>query len=204
MQFNLKAQRRDDQGTRASRRLRRAGLVPAIVYGGNQPAQPIALDHNELYHLLDNEAFHTAVFTLEIDGTPTSVLLRDAQYHPFKPIVLHADFQRVAADEVIHIKVPLHFVGEAESPAVKLHHCIVNHVLTELDVRCLPKDIPEYIEVDLSQLEPGHSVHVSHITLPAGVTVVSHGEEDPVVATAVKVSSGETSGEGEVEGEGEA
>ncbi|WP_346731646.1 50S ribosomal protein L25/general stress protein Ctc [Hydrogenophilus thiooxidans] len=201
MQFSLKAQRRDDQGTRASRRLRRTGLVPAIVYGGNQPAQPIALNHNELYHLLANEAFHTAVITLEIDGTQTSALLRDVQYHPFKPLVLHVDFQRVAADEVIHIKVPLHFVGEAESPAVKLHHCIVNHVMTELDVRCLPKDIPEYIEVNLSQLEPGHSVHVSQLTLPPGVMVVRHGDEDPVVATAVKVGGDETSSEGETAGE---
>ncbi|GAB6050941.1 50S ribosomal protein L25/general stress protein Ctc [Hydrogenophilus islandicus] len=190
MQFNLKAQPRDEQGTRASRRLRRAGLVPGIVYGGDQAPQAITLNHNELYHLLQNEAFHTAVITLEVAGAPTQVLLRDAQYHPFKPVVLHVDFQRVASDELIHIKVPLHFVGEAESPAVKLHGCIVNHVLTELDIRCLPKDIPEYLTVDLSKLEPGHSLHVSHLTLPAGVSVVSHGGEDPVVATAVKVSGG--------------
>ncbi len=190
MQFNLKAQPRDEQGTRASRRLRRAGLVPGIVYGGDQAPQSITLNHNELYHLLQNEAFHTAVITLEVAGSSTQVLLRDAQYHPFKPVVLHVDFQRVASDELIHIKVPLHFVGEAESPAVKLHGCIVNHVLTELDIRCLPKDIPEYITVDLSKLEPGHSLHVSHLTLPAGVSVVSHGDEDPVVATAVKVSGG--------------
>lgn len=191
MQFTLQAQRRDVQGTRASRRLRRTGRVPAIVYGGHAPAQPITLDHNEIYHLLENEAFHSAVISLVVDGTTTPVLLRDAQYHPFKPLVLHVDFQRVAEGQMIHIKVPLHFKGESESPAVKLHHCIVNHVMTELDIQCLPKDIPEFIEVDLSHLEPGHSVHVSHLVLPAGVKPVMHGGEDPVVATAVKVRGSE-------------
>lgn len=191
MQFTLLAQRRDEQGTRASRRLRRAGRTPAIVYGGNAPALPITLDHNQIYHLLENEAFHSSVITLVVDGQPQSVLLRDVQYHPFKPLALHIDFQRVNEAEEIHLKVPLHFKGEAESPAVKLHHCIINHVMTELDIRCLPKDIPEFIEVDLSVLEAGDSIHVSQLVLPAGVKPVVHGHEDPVVATAVKVHGGE-------------
>ncbi len=193
MQYNLCAQKRDEQGTRASRRLRRAGQVPGIVYGGEAPAQPIALNHNTLYHLLEQEAFHSSLITLDIDGTKELVLLRDVQYHPFKPQVLHVDFQRVQADHLIHLKVPLHFVGEEIAPAVKLHGCVISHVMNEIDVQCLPANIPEFIEVDLSTLDVGHSLHVSHIRFPEGVRPVLHGHDDPVVATALKVRGSEES-----------
>lgn len=196
MQITVKASRRTEQGTRASRRLRRAGRVPGIVYGGDKAPQPITLDHNEIYHQLNNEAFHASILTLEVDGERENVLLRDTQWHAYKPLVLHVDFQRVSADEKIHLNVPLHFVGAEESPAVKLGGCIVSHVLTEVEVRCLPKDLPEYITVDLSGLQPEQSLHLSQLTLPPGVEIVHHGEGDPVVAAALKVRG---EGEGEAE-----
>jgi len=199
MQIQFKATKRDAQGTGASRRLRRAGQLPGIIYGGAGEALPVTLDHNELYHLLKKEVFHSSVLTIDVDGKKETVVLRDTQWHAFKPQVLHIDFQRVAADQKMHLKVPLHFVGDDVSPAVKLGGCMISHVVNEIDVQCLPKDLPEFVEVDLSALEAGQSVHVSQIKLPAGVELVLHGEGDPVVASALKVK-----GAAEAEGEGEA
>ena len=199
MQIQFKATKRDAQGTGASRRQRRAGQLPGIVYGGTKDPQPITLDHNELYHLLKKEVFHSSLLSIEVDGQNETVILRDTQWHPFKQQVLHIDFQRVAADEKIHVKVPLHFIGGDDSPAVKLGGCMISHTINEIDVECLPKDLPEFVEVDLSALEVGQSVHVSQLKLPAGVELVGHGEGDPVVATALQVKGAVAEDEGEGE-----
>ena len=175
---------RNLQGTGASRRLRVAGKVPGIVYGAGEPAL-IELDHNALYHALKKEAFHSSLLDMELNGAVTQVLLRDFQVHPYKPLILHADFQRVDATTRITKKVPLHFVGEDASVAVKTDHCTVNHVITELEIACLAQQLPEFIEVDLSGLTQGHSLHVNDIKLPAGVKIVTHGKPNPVVATPI-------------------
>jgi large subunit ribosomal protein L25 len=176
---------RATEGRGASRRMRRSGKAPGIVYGGPTAPQPIELDHNALIHALRNEAFHASILTMKVDGASTQVLLRDVQMHPFRNEVLHVDFQRIDPSRKIHMKVPLHFVNEALSPAVTTQGAIISHVMTEIDIACLPKDLPEFIEVDLSQLDTAHSLHVSGVKLPAGVAVVSHRTGDPVVATAV-------------------
>jgi large subunit ribosomal protein L25 len=171
------------QGTGASRRLRIAGQTPGIIYGGAEAPVLIALDGNALYHALKKEAFHSSILDMEIDGNSQQVLLRDFQMHAYKQLVLHADFQRVDATHKVHKKVALHFVNAEISPAVKLHGATISHVLNELEVSCLPKDLPEFITVDLSNLDVGHSIHVSDLQLPAGVTAVTHGQ-DLTVATA--------------------
>ncbi len=176
------AQLRELQGTGASRRLRRAGKVPGIVYGSNVTPVAIELDHNGLFHALRKESFHSSILDLEVDGKDVQqVLLRDVQMHAFKPQVLHVDFQRVAADQKIHVKVPLHFLNAESSPAVKQNGAVVSHVFTEIDISCLPKDLPEFIEVDLSSLAVGQTIHLADLKLPEGVSVVSH--ENPVVVT---------------------
>jgi large subunit ribosomal protein L25 len=185
MQFEFTAFARTTEGRGASRRMRRAGKAPGIVYGGAAAPEPIELDHNALFHALRNEAFHASILAMNLGGTVTKVLLRDVQMHPFKNEILHVDFQRVDENRKIHIKVPLHFTNAENSPAVKVSGAIVSHVLTELDVSCLPRDLPEYIEVDLSALDVGKSVHVSDLKLPPGLAVVTRGKLDPVVAAAV-------------------
>ena len=194
---------RTSEGRGASRRMRRTGKAPGIVYGGPTPPQPIELDHNALIHALRNEVFHSSILTMKVDGTATQVLLRDVQMHPFRNEVLHVDFQRIDPSRKIHMKVPLHFVNEALSPAVKSQGAIISHVMTEIDIACLPKDLPEFIEVDLSALDTAHSLHVSGVTLPPGVAVVSHRTGDPVVATAV-VPKAVVETEEEAPAEGEA
>ncbi|MEY2632799.1 MAG: hypothetical protein RIR00_1453 [Pseudomonadota bacterium] len=186
MQFELNAQIRTDEGTSASRRLRRAGKVPAIVYGGGQAAQSIVLDHNEIYLALRKEAFHASVLTLNIGGAKQQVLLRDTQYHAYKPLVHHVDFQRVDATHAIHQKVPLHFVNAEIAPGVKLSGGSVSHVFTEIDVACLPQDLPEFIEVDLKDLKVGQAIHISELKLPAGVKAVVHGDDQVVVSVLAK------------------
>jgi large subunit ribosomal protein L25 len=176
---------RATEGRGASRRLRRSGRAPGVVYGGSSAPQPIELDHNALSHALKNEAFHSSILTMKLDGQSQQVLLRDVQMHPFRREILHVDFQRVDANRRIHMKVPLHFVNGENSPAVKLSGAIISHVLNELDVSCLPKDLPSYIEVDLSELALNQSIHVSNLKLPTGVAAVAHTGMDPVVATAI-------------------
>jgi large subunit ribosomal protein L25 len=183
--------KRSLQGTGASRRLRLAGQTPGIIYGGTEAPVTIALDHNALYHALKKEAFHSSILDLEIDGVSQQVLLRDFQVHAFKQLVLHADFQRVDANQKIHMKVALHFVNADVSPAVKLHSAIISHVMTELEVSCLPGKLPEFIEVDLTNIDVGHSIHVTDLVLPEGVTVLSAGT---TVATAL-VPAGHVSAE---------
>ena len=165
---------RQQEGSGASRRLRVTGQAPGIVYGGADKPQTIEVDHNALIHALKNEAFHSSILTMTLGDTTQRVLLRDVQMHPFRHEVLHVDFQRVDENRKIHMKVPLHFVNGDESPAATTD-AIISHVLTELDVSCLPKDLPAFIEVDLSTLAVGQSIHVADLTLPAGVTAVTRG-----------------------------
>ena len=178
---------RTKQGTGASRRLRNAGKVPGIVYGGEGEPQLIELDHNALWQALKKEAFHASVLDMELAGQSSKVLLRDLQVHPFKQQVLHIDFQRVSAKQKIQMKVPLRFTGEEESNAVKTDKALVNHILTELQVSCLPADLPEAIEVDLSKLEKGQTLTLKDIALPKGVEAVLHGHsaEDMVLVSVV-------------------
>lgn len=170
------------QGTGASRRLRISGQTPGIVYGGAEPAVSITLDHNALYHALKKEAFHASILDLEIDGKVEKVLLRDFQVHAFKQLVLHADFQRVDPNQKVHVKVPLHFINADIAPVVKLSGGIISHVATELEVACLPANLPEFITVDLATLEAGHSIHLSAVVLPEGVSAIVHGD-DPTIVT---------------------
>jgi large subunit ribosomal protein L25 len=175
---------RSAQGTGASRRLRRTGKVPGIVYGSSSEPAMIELDHNDLFHALRKEAFHSSILDLELDGgAASSVLLRDVQMHPFKQQVLHIDFQRVAANEKIHMRVPLHYMNAEISPAVKQSANVVSHVMNDIEVQCLPKDLPEFIEVDLAELQAQGTVHVSDLKLPEGVTVSAGADE--VIATAM-------------------
>lgn len=176
---------RSVQGTGASRRLRNSGKTPGIIYGSNDPALAIELDHNALFHALRKEAFHSSILDLEIDGKAQKVLLRDYQMHPFKPLVLHIDFQRVSASEKVHMRVPLHFTNADASDAVKLQGAALSHITNELEVSCLPADLPEFIEVDLGKIEVGHAIHAKDVVLPKGVTLVLHVEqENPVLVNA--------------------
>lgn len=200
MQIEINATKRDAQGSGASRRLRRAGRVPGIVYGAGLAPQAVDLDHKELYLSLANEAFHSSLLTLNVDGARESVLLRDYQMHPYKRQVLHVDFQRVAAGEKLHTKVPLHFINGDIAPGVKLGGGVVSHILTEVEISCLPGQLPEFIEVDLSKLEMGQSIHLSDLRLPDGVELVAlHRGEDHSVANILVVRGG---GAGESEGAG--
>ena len=194
MKIEFIANKRELQGTGASRRLRRAGKVPGIIYGGDVAAQPIEVDHNALFHSLKQEAFHASILTMNLDGQKQQVLLRDYQMHAFKPQVLHIDFQRVAADRKVHMKVPLHFINTDIAPGVKLQGGVVSHVLNELNITCLPADLPEFIEVDMKDVSVGHSIHVKDLNLPKGVEAVLHRNENPVVAT-ITVPRGTTEAE---------
>lgn len=169
------------QGTGASRRLRLSSKVPGIVYGAGKPSM-IELDHNALYFALKKEAFHSSLLEMELAGKTETVLLRDFQMHAWKQIVLHVDFQRVDEKTRITKRVPLHFINEEESPAVKTDKCLVSHVVNELEVQCLAAQLPEFITVDLAAAVKGQSVHASDLVLPRGVKVVTHGKKNPVIA----------------------
>lgn len=202
MKIEISAKPRTEQGTSASRRLRHAGRVPGVVYGGGKDAVALDLDHKEMFYALRNEAFHSSVLTLNLDGKKEPVLLRDYQVHPFRPLVMHMDFQRVSATEKIHVKVPLHFTNEEAAPGVKLSGGNISHIMTEVDVACLAKDLPEFIEVDLANLAAGHSVHLSEIKLPKGVEFVALTKgEDLAVATILAPRGGAAAAaEGEAAG----
>jgi large subunit ribosomal protein L25 len=171
------------QGTGASRRLRITGRTPGIVYGGTGAATMIELDHNALFHAIKKEAFHASILEMELSGNVHKVLLRNLQMHPFKQQILHIDFQRVEATTRMTVKVPVHYSGEENSPAVKAENCLVNHVLTELTISCFPADIPEFIAVDLSEMKKGTPLHIKDITLPKGVKFVAKGQVNPVLAS---------------------
>ena len=171
------------QGTGASRRLRITGRTPGIVYGGTGEPILIELDHNALWHAIKKEAFHASILEMELGGNEQKVLLRDLQMHPYKQQVLHIDFQRVEARTRLTMKVPLHYSGEEESPAVKAENCLVNHVLTDLTISCFPADVPESIDIDLSGLKKGSPLHLKDIKLPKGVKFVAKGQDNPVLVS---------------------
>ena len=184
MQFT--AFERAQQGTGASRRLRNTGRTPGIVFGGTTEPSTIELDHNALWFALQKETFHAALLDMELSGNTEKVVLRNVQYHPFKPLVLHVDFQRVDENTRVRKKVPLHFINAEESPAVKQDKCLVNHALTEVEIDCLATAIPQFIAVDLGQAVKGQSIHTNDLVLPTGVKLIVHGKPNPGVATMVE------------------
>ncbi len=187
--FELNVEKRDVKGTGASRRLRRAGQVPGIIYGADKDPEMVSFEHNSIYHLLANEAFHTSIIDVKIGGDTQQAILRDVQYHPYKQMVLHMDLQRISASERIHMRVPLHFIGEDVAPGVKLQGGIVSHLMTEVDVTCLVTNLPEYLEADVSQLHLHKSLHLSDIKLTEGVELTSlfHGGDNLAVVTIAAV-----------------
>ena len=192
--MNFVAFERAKQGTGASRRLRNSGKTPGIVYGGAAEPQLIEIDHNALWHALKKEAFHSSVLDMEVNGQTSKVVLRDVQYHPYKQMVQHIDFQRVDAKTKLHMKVPVHYSGAEESAAVKIDKCMVTPIVTELDVTCMPSDLPEFIAVDLSGLKKGFSLHLKDIKLPKGVSAVTRGSKNnpalvSVIAPVVEVEA---------------
>ncbi len=170
------------QGTGASRRLRLAAKVPGIVYGAGTPTM-VELDHNALFFALKKEAFHSSILEMELAGQVQKVLLRDFQVHPYKPIVMHVDFQRVDETTKLRKKVPLHFSGEENSPAVKTDKCLVSHIATELEIECLASQLPEFVTIDLSGLTKNQSLHASDLKLPEGIKAVKHGTLNPVIVS---------------------
>ena len=205
MQIEISANKRTLQGKGASRRLRGNGKAPGVIYGGKSPAQSIELDHNILFHKLKLEAFHASILTLDVDGKKEKVLLRDTQMHPFKPQVLHVDFQRVDQGKKIHVKVPLHFINAEISPGVKTSGGNVSHVLTEVEISCLPKNLPEFISVDLISLAAGHTLHLSDLVVPKNVEIsaLAKGDDLPVATIVIPraVVSAEAASTEEVEGD---
>ena len=180
------AESRELIGSSASKKLRRSGKVPGIVYGSDEKPVLIQLDHNQISLALDVESFHSSILELSIGSSKEKVLLRDYQMHPFKRQVNHIDFQRVDERKRLHTNVPLHFIGEEDSPAVKMAGGLISHILNEVEITCLPKDLPSFIEIDLSDLEIGNSLHISQLSFPDGVEPVLHGQDDPVVVSAIK------------------
>jgi len=181
--FEVNAQSRSDSGKGASRRLRRTGLIPGIVYGAHKEPSTISVPHHELIHSLENEGFYANLLSLKVDGKVETVVLKDLQRHPAKPFILHVDFQRVQADEKIRLHVPVHFINEATCPGIKSGGQS-SHVLTDIEISCLPKHLPEFIEVDMANVEMGATLHASDLQLPEGVELITHeGNEDPIVVT---------------------
>jgi large subunit ribosomal protein L25 len=192
-EFLIEAFPRGDQGRGASRRLRREERkIPAIIYGGNKDATPIAIWHNELKKALENEAFFSHVLTVELNGKKESVILKDLQRHPYKPILTHADFQRVDKDHEIHVNVPLHFLNEDKGPVVKLQGGVISHQLNEVEVICLPQDLPEFIEIDVMDLELDQVLHLSDLKMPKGVrsAALQHGEDHDQAVVSVHLPRG--------------
>jgi large subunit ribosomal protein L25 len=202
--FELNAEPRTDTGKGASRRLRLAGKVPAIIYGGDKDPEALTLSHNEVQRNLEHEAFYSHILTITTGGTKTSAILRDLQRHPSKPVIMHVDLQRVSANEELRTQVPVHFIGEDVCPGTKAGG-LVMHELTEVEIECFPKDLPEYIEVDMSTMDVGDTVHLSDLKVPEGVTLLelARGEDhDQVVASihAKRVEEAEEEAEEEVKG----
>jgi large subunit ribosomal protein L25 len=185
-EHKLSASGRKDEGKGASRRLRHAGMIPAIVYGGEDKPQNIQLEHEKTWVASQHEWFYSSILTLDVDGKPQQVLLRDMQRHPFKQQIMHLDFQRVSANTAIRVNVPLHFLNEDKSPAGKSAEVVLTHELNEVEISCLPKDLPAFIEVDLGEMKLGDTVHLSDVKLPAGVELAHKADEghNPAVAVA--------------------
>ena len=214
MKIEIKAKERMSKGTGASRRLRYAGTTPGVLYGGTKDALSLELDTKELFMQFRHEAFHASILTLNLNGKKESVILRDFQMHPVRNNIQHIDFQRINENEKINVKVPFHFTNEDTAPGVKLEGGLVSHIMTEIDISCLPKDLPQYIEVDLGSLAMGDSIHLSEVTIPDGVELTTLTEEnDPVITSISKpkvvieeevvTESSEDSSEGESSDESE-
>ncbi len=203
--FNLDANIRTDLGKGASRRLRHAGKVPAILYGGSEAPVALTLEHNKVIQAQEFEAFYSHVLTLNIDGRAVEALVKDMQRHPYKPKVTHLDFQRVIAGEKLTTNVPLHFINEESSKGVKLQGGYVEHLMTEIEISCLPKDLPEYIEVDMTNVEVDQTVHISEISLPEGVESVelTRGDDHDLSVATIKVARGGGVDDDSSEDEGE-
>ncbi len=201
--FELDAEVRNDLGKGASRRLRRCGKLPAILYGGGQDPLPLMLDHDAVMHKLEHEAFYSHILTVKVGGQEVKAVLKDLQRHPYKPGVLHMDLQRISETEKLRMHVPLHFVGEDVAPGVKQQGGHISHLVTEVEITCLPKDLPEYIEVDVSGLKVNESLHLSDLSLPEGVELVElmHGPEHdlPVVSIHMPRGGGAETEEGAAE-----
>jgi len=197
MSIEINAVKRDVKGTGASRRLRRAGNVPGVVYGAGKPAVNLEVNHKDLFLQFRHESFHASILSLNLDGKKEDVLLRDFQMHPVRNTIQHIDFQRVSATEIIHVKVPFHFLNGEIAPGVKLGGGIVAHIMTEAEVSCLPKDLPEFLEVDLANLEIGNSVHLSQITLPKGVEFVQLAHDNDAAVAAIAKTRGGMADEAE-------
>ena len=197
--YKIPAEMRTDVGKGASRRLRRAGRVPAVVYGGDREPASITIDHAFLLHEVETEAFHSSVLELNVGKKKQQVILRDLQRHPFKPLLIHADFQRISAKQSLRLSVPIHFVNEEGSPAGKQAGVVISHQVVEVEIEALPGNLPEYLEVDLANLEPGESVMLSEIKLPEGVTIptLEYGDEsdDYAIVTAIFIRAGQGTGE---------
>ncbi|MGA9334125.1 MAG: 50S ribosomal protein L25/general stress protein Ctc [Rudaea sp.] len=181
---------RKDEGKGASRRLRRTGQVPAIVYGGSLDPVNIQIDHNTVWLASHNEWFYSSILDLNLNGDTQKVLLRDMQRHPFKPQLLHLDFQRVDENKAIRVRVPLHFLNQDKSPAGKMAGVLISHALSDIEISCLPKHLPEYVEIDLGALEVGDIVHMSDLKLPEGVEIPElrlGREHDAAVVTAQEI-----------------
>ncbi|HFD87746.1 MAG TPA: 50S ribosomal protein L25/general stress protein Ctc [Gammaproteobacteria bacterium] len=201
--FVLEAEPRTDLGKGASRRLRRTGMVPAVIYGSGKDPVSLSISHNTLQHSLENEAFYSHILTIKLGGKEEQAILKDLQRHPSKPVIMHMDLQRVSANEKLRIHAPLHFLNEENAPGVK-EGGLVSHSQTEIEISCLPKDLPEFIEVDLGALELDASIHLSEIALPAGVEAVelTHGEgHDPSIVS-IHMARGAKESD-EIEGEAE-
>jgi len=187
--FELTAESRTDTGKGASRRLRHAGKIPAIIYGSGKDPQALTLSHNEVLRNLEHEAFYSHILSIKIDGSETRAILRDLQRHPSRPVILHMDLQRISETEKLKTHAPLHFIGEDVAPGVK-EGGLVSHDLTEVSIECLPKDLPEFIEVDISALDIGDSIHLSGLTVPEGVTLIElargEGHDQSAVSVHVK------------------
>jgi len=190
--FTLAAELKTDTGKGASRRLRHQGKIPGILYGGDKDATMITLAHNKFVHAIEDEAFFSHVLTVDVEGTKEKVILKDMHRHPAQDLIMHVDFQRIDENKALHVHVPLHFLNEEIAPGVKMGG-IVSHLKTEVEVSCLPKDLPEYIEVDIETLELNDSVHLSDLVLPEGVTILEliHGEDHDLPVASITMPRGE-------------
>jgi len=213
--FELKSEVRTLSGRTDSRRLRKAGKVPAIVYGGGETPRPVVLDHNALFHQMNREAFYTSILTLTIGAESQQVVVKAVERHPVKPLIMHLDFQRVREDQAITLNVPIHFLNEANAKGVKDQGGVVDHLLTDVEVTCLPRYLPEYLEIDVTALELNQILRLSDIKLPEGVSLVAlahdldhpivainpprREEEDVAVEAAAEVPAGEVPAAAEVE-----
>ena len=201
-EFNLIAEMRDDRGKGASRRLRRQGKVPAIIYGAGREPRALMFDHNKVLRELENASFYSSILTIKVGDESRAAIVKDIQRHPAKKIILHIDFQRIVEDEKIRMQIPIHFLGEEDAIGVKIGGGSVSRLMTELEVSCLPKDLPEFLEVDISELELDQMLHVSNISLPKGVEISEIVlEQDQAIVSIAEIK--EVIEEEIIEGDGE-